>query len=207
MAPKADVKLTFPPWIEQHGIVAPLTEHRFHKPRMWRFDFAWPLPQIALEMEGGVFGYRDERGNWQQKGAHSSVEGMLRDIDKYNAAQVAGWTVLRVIPSELFSLHTVAMLRAAFDKLAMDPGEARGAEAQAPAPQEHVPGAEDRPMTRNNSGRRSTPRGQAMKNESPEQAMESYDAKRSRPASATASSSRPSTSRPRTSRKSWKRGA
>ena len=116
MAPKADVKLTFPPWIEQHGIVAPLTEHRFHKPRMWRFDFAWPLPQIALEMEGGVFGYRDEYGNWQQKGAHSSVEGILRDIDKYNAAQVAGWTVLRVIPKELFTTATVAMLRAAFDK-------------------------------------------------------------------------------------------
>ena len=31
-------------------------------------------------------------------------------------------------------------------------------------------------MTRNNSGGRSTPRGQATKNESPEQAMESYDA-------------------------------
>ena len=150
MAPKADVKLTFPPWIEQHGLVRPIVELQFHRPRLWRFDFAWALPQIALEMEGGVFGYTDEHGEFQSKGAHSSIAGILRDIDKYNAAQVAGWTVLRVVPSELFTPRHRRDAASRLPPHTMDPGEATGAEET--APQEHVPGEETAGLKRPKDG-------------------------------------------------------
>ena len=28
-------------------------EHRFFKPRRWRFDFAWPARMVAVEIDGG----------------------------------------------------------------------------------------------------------------------------------------------------------
>lgn len=50
-----------------------------------RFDFAWPDIKLAVEVEGGT---------WSQ-GRHSRGAGYARDCEKYNAAQVAGWTVIR----------------------------------------------------------------------------------------------------------------
>lgn len=33
----------------------PVTEHRFHPKRRWRFDLCWPVRKIALEVEGGIW--------------------------------------------------------------------------------------------------------------------------------------------------------
>lgn len=55
-------------------------EYRFHERRRWRFDFAFPTPRIAIEYEG----------SW-----HRTKERFAPDMDKYNCAQIAGWTVLR----------------------------------------------------------------------------------------------------------------
>ena len=63
----------------------PLEEHAFHPTRKWRFDFAWPHCKLAVELEGGVF----------TGGRHSRGAGMVGDCDKYNAAAVMGWAVLR----------------------------------------------------------------------------------------------------------------
>lgn len=35
------------------GLPAPVTEHRFHPVRRWRFDFAWPDEHLALEIAVG----------------------------------------------------------------------------------------------------------------------------------------------------------
>lgn len=51
-----------------------------------RFDFAWPELMLALEVEGGTWA----------NGRHSRGAGYARDAAKYNAAQVAGWMVIRV---------------------------------------------------------------------------------------------------------------
>jgi very-short-patch-repair endonuclease len=59
--------------------------------RRWRFDFAWPSQWVAVECEGGVF----------TRGAHARISGILRDIEKYNAAQAQGWRVFRVTSSML----------------------------------------------------------------------------------------------------------
>ena len=51
----------------------------------WRFDVAIIDHKIAIELEGGVF----------TRGRHSRGMGMVGDINKYNAATVNGWSLVR----------------------------------------------------------------------------------------------------------------
>ena len=74
------------------SLPVPEREYRFHPGRQWRFDFAWPDHRLALEVEGGLY-----RG-----GRHVRPAGFEADCEKYNAAALAGWTLLRV---------TAAMIR------------------------------------------------------------------------------------------------
>lgn len=68
-------------------------EHRFHATRMWRFDYAVPAYKIALEVEGGVW----------TGGRHISPKGFLADMEKYNAAALLGWVVVRTTPDKLLT--------------------------------------------------------------------------------------------------------
>lgn len=77
--------------VEAYGLPKPEREHRFHATRKWRFDFCWPQEMIALESEGGVF----------VQGRHSRGASMMQDMDKYNAAALLGWKVLRIASREL----------------------------------------------------------------------------------------------------------
>jgi very-short-patch-repair endonuclease len=61
-------------------------EYRFAPPRRWRFDFAWPDRQIAVEVDGGT---------WVQ-GKHSRGAGVHNDCEKACQAAILGWRVLRV---------------------------------------------------------------------------------------------------------------
>lgn len=63
----------------------PEREYRFHPSRLWRFDFAFVLERVAVEVEGGIF----------VKGAHTRGAHFRGDCEKYNAAAEIGWTVLR----------------------------------------------------------------------------------------------------------------
>ena len=64
----------------------PEREYRFHPVRKWAFDFAFLREKIAVEVEGGTaFG----------KSRHSRGEGFVRDCQKYNAATLLGWRVMR----------------------------------------------------------------------------------------------------------------
>lgn len=88
----------------QKGYPIPVEEHKgWHPTRKWRFDIAWPDLKIAIEKEGGIYGKGDECPMCGKKGggAHSSVTGMLRDIEKYNEAGLLGWMVLRVTPEDV----------------------------------------------------------------------------------------------------------
>lgn len=51
----------------------------------WRFDFAFKHQKVAVEVEGGTF----------TGGRHTRGTGFENDCDKYNAATIAGWRVLR----------------------------------------------------------------------------------------------------------------
>jgi hypothetical protein len=69
----------------------PVPEYQFHATRKWRFDYAWPLHMLALEVNGGI---------WVQ-GRHTRGAGQLKEMEKMNAAALAGWRVLYVTPDQL----------------------------------------------------------------------------------------------------------
>jgi hypothetical protein len=86
------------------GLPAPSSEHRFHQKRLWRFDLAWPEQKVAVEVDGGV---------WTQ-GRHSRGDGMEKDNEKINTAQILGWTVLRYSTGQIKRGDALADLRAIF---------------------------------------------------------------------------------------------
>lgn len=88
-------------YFQQCGLPPCVAEHKFHPTRKWRFDFAWVDAQVALEVDGGVW----------TRGAHGRGSGIVRDIEKGNAAVMLGWRVLRVQPRELCMAETVEMIR------------------------------------------------------------------------------------------------
>lgn len=61
-------------------------EYKFHPARKWRFDFADPGSKVAIEIEGGIW----------QKGRHTTGSGYQADCEKYNAATMLGWKVIRL---------------------------------------------------------------------------------------------------------------
>lgn len=71
--------------IRDFGIPEPEREWPFGHGRC-RFDLAWPDYNLAVEVEGGT---------WMQ-GRHSRGTGYAKDCEKYNAATLMGWRVLRV---------------------------------------------------------------------------------------------------------------
>jgi len=49
------------------------------------------------------------------KGRHAQAAGIRSDMEKYNAAQILGWTLLRCLPEELRSAKTHELIRRAID--------------------------------------------------------------------------------------------
>lgn len=79
--------------------IEPETEYRFHPTRRWRFDFAFPKPMIAIEIEGGVW----------TGGRHIHPVGFEKDCEKYNEATKLGWKVYR-IPGKLLTIDYITEL-------------------------------------------------------------------------------------------------
>lgn len=63
----------------------PEAEYRFHPTRKWRFDIAWPIERVAVELDGGVY----------SGGRHTRGAGFVKDCEKLNEATVRGWRILR----------------------------------------------------------------------------------------------------------------
>lgn len=85
------------------GLPPPATEYRFHDTRRWRFDFAWPVIKLAVEIEGGTYA----------KGRHTRPMGFQGDCEKYNQATICGWRVLRFTARDVKSGEGVEVLREA----------------------------------------------------------------------------------------------
>lgn len=75
-------------------------EHKFHPTRQWRFDIAFEWAKIAVEIEGGVF----------TRGRHTRPMGFIADCEKYNAAALMGWKVLRIHAKTINNGKAVKML-------------------------------------------------------------------------------------------------
>lgn len=59
--------------------------------RRWRFDLAFPLQRVAVEVHGATY-----RG-----GRHVTGAGFGKDRQKMNAAQLHGWIVLEYTTEDL----------------------------------------------------------------------------------------------------------
>ena len=66
-------------------------EYRFDKVRRWRFDMAYVEYKLSVEIEGGIFSH----------GRHTRGSGFIKDMEKYNAAVLQGWSILRYAPNQI----------------------------------------------------------------------------------------------------------
>lgn len=82
------------------GMPLPVREFKFHPTRRWRFDWAWPELRIALECDGGA---------WVQ-GRHVRGAGFLADMEKRNAAALAGWRVFGCTPKQVQNGEAVRLV-------------------------------------------------------------------------------------------------
>lgn len=69
-------------------------EYPYVPGRRFRADFAWPADRLLVEVQGGV---------WSPKSGHSGGAGIVKDIERGNAATLAGWRVLRFAPQHIRS--------------------------------------------------------------------------------------------------------
>lgn len=90
--PVTDYKADLLRQMRDAGLPEPVAEFRFHADRKWRFDYAIEDLKIGIEYDGGIF---------DKLPSHSSVGGILRDIEKLNEAQLDGWIVVRVTPASV----------------------------------------------------------------------------------------------------------
>ena len=60
-------------------------EFRFHPKRKWRADFHLIDKKILIEVEGGIW----------NGGRHTRGKGYIGDMEKYNAATMMGYQVIR----------------------------------------------------------------------------------------------------------------
>jgi very-short-patch-repair endonuclease len=87
----------------------PVREYRFDDTgRLWRFDFAWPAYLFAVEVEGITGG---------DGGRHQRVVGFQKDVEKYEAAMLQGWTVYRVDQTRVAQGHAVKVIATMLGKL------------------------------------------------------------------------------------------
>lgn len=87
------------------GLPIPETEYQFHPTRKWAFDFAFPDYMLAVEVEGGIW----------TGGRHTSAKGYKTDREKYNTAQLFGWTVLSFVDEHIRTGYAVAQIKLALD--------------------------------------------------------------------------------------------
>lgn len=84
---KSELEISFAWQLKHFGLPEPQRQYRFHPKRKWMFDFAWPDVKVAVEIEGGTW----------TNGRHTRGSGFEGDCEKYNAAGMDGWLVLRFI--------------------------------------------------------------------------------------------------------------
>ena len=82
------------------------TEHRFHPPRRWRWDYCIPSLMLAIEYHGGIY----------SGGRHTRGIGFEKDREKMNVGQLDGWTILELTKEMVQSGKAYAMIEQAIRK-------------------------------------------------------------------------------------------
>lgn len=75
-------------------------EFYFHPERKWRADFHLVGKKILVEVEGGIW----------SGGRHIRGKGYLGDMEKYNAATMMGFQVIRFSTDQVKSGHAIQQI-------------------------------------------------------------------------------------------------
>lgn len=102
---QSDLERAFAFYLNAAKLPKPVAEYRFAPPRNWRFDFAYPDPMIAIELEGATW----------TNGRHTRGDGFQKDIEKYNEAAVRGWCVLRFTRADVEMNRAIPMVKRALE--------------------------------------------------------------------------------------------
>ena len=93
---------------QAHGIVeVPVCEYLFAAEigRKWRFDFAFAVASLAVEIDGGAW----------IRGRHNRGKGFIADMEKSNWAVRLGWAVLRFTPQQIKSGEAFSFIKATLE--------------------------------------------------------------------------------------------
>ena len=82
-------------------------EFKFHPDRKWQADFRIDGMPILVEVEGGVF----------TNGRHTRGEGYTKDCEKYSAAAVNGWFVIRGTTAQIKSGLVIQWIEKLIERL------------------------------------------------------------------------------------------
>jgi hypothetical protein len=101
---------TVPLICQAYKLPMPEAEVVFLPGRKFRADWLWwgPPRKVILEVDGGLF--RGGKGGGSATGGHSSARGILRDQEKGNLAQLAGFLYLRCTPQDVATGKVAALL-------------------------------------------------------------------------------------------------
>ena len=100
---KSDLEAALEFTLRAASVPPPIPEWKFALPRQWRFDYAWPDRKVAVEVDGGTWVH----------GRHSRATGQEKDMEKNNAAAIAGWLVIHVTGAMIEDGRALAVIEAA----------------------------------------------------------------------------------------------
>ncbi|QZM13406.1 hypothetical protein ABVS_2779 [Acinetobacter lwoffii] len=75
-------------------------EFKFHPERKWKADFHLVGKKILVEVEGAIW----------SGGRHTRGKGYLGDLEKYNAATMMGFQVIRFSTDQVKSGHAIQQI-------------------------------------------------------------------------------------------------
>lgn len=90
------------------GVPELIPEFCFARPRKFRSDWRVEGLPVLIEYDGGIF--------MAGKAGHSSVKGLLRDIEKLNMAAIAGYIVIRITPKHVVSGEALMWIERAVER-------------------------------------------------------------------------------------------
>ena len=111
---KSELEEEFAWQIKVAGLQEPYRQYKFHPTRKWPVDFCWLGQKVIVEVEGGIWSRAGAKKcpvcGQTEGGAHGRGAGIVRDIEKYNAATLLGFRVYRVTSTMIHDGSALALI-------------------------------------------------------------------------------------------------